>query len=543
MTIAELVFLRNDKSLLRFRLDRTEVCIGSHPTCDVVVPDPTVPEVAAILRDQGTHRFLLRDLTGGNLRVNNSPMDGEEIELQAGDTIGINPYSLTLQVRDVDAAKRQRFGHTQAMGHEVAMGDPCVLVFGGQRIEIPPEHPFNIGGHEDNALVIEDDFVSSFHCRITNQNGRWFISDLDSTNGTEVNGLRVREAELPIPATIKLGSISVSLEPKLPDPAKPRSTTAQDGRSTFRGMIGKSPATLRVFELAKRLAGSREPVLVLGDSGCGKELVARALHEESARSAGPFLALNCGALTSALIEGELFGHVKGAFTGALADKPGAFEATDGGTLFLDEIGEFPLELQPKLLRVLESGSVRRVGGTKEKPVSTRIVAATHRNLEDLVQSGHFREDLFHRLFVLSISIPPLKDRSEDILPLAEHFLESQSDRALRLTPDAEQALNQYSWPGNVRELRNVIVRAILMTDGDEIGESDLQFSRAAFTAAKDARRSVRRHDEAEREEILETLERTNGNRAEAARSLGLSKSTFHDRLKRHGIPLKFKSTK
>jgi DNA-binding NtrC family response regulator len=189
---------------------------------------------------------------------------------------------------------------------------------------------------------------------------------------------------------------------------------------------------------------------------------------------------------------------------------------------------------------LETSTVRRVGDTKERHVDTRIIAATHRNLEELVSEGSFREDLFHRLFVLSIPIPPLHERPEDILALAEHFITTQAPKPLVLSREAREAVLDYTWPGNIRELRNIIVRAILLTDGDEIGVQDLQFSKDAFTSrSKDARRSVRRHDEEERNQLLDALDAAKGNRAEAARILGVSKSTFHDRLKRYGIPLKF----
>jgi transcriptional regulator with GAF, ATPase, and Fis domain len=283
-------------------------------------------------------------------------------------------------------------------------------------------------------------------------------------------------------------------------------------------------------------------VLIAGESGCGKELVANALHEQSARAGKPFLALNCSAFTSSLIESDLFGHMKGAFTGAIADKAGAFEATDGGTLFLDEIGELPLELQPKLLRALESSVIRRVGGTREIRVDTRIIAATHRNLEELVASGDFREDLFHRLFVLSIRLPPLRERTDDILPLARHFLALQApERKLSLDAEAEKELLQYPWPGNIRELRNIIVRSILMNDGEVIKKDDLQFTKDAFSGrGKDARGSIRELESEERQKMIDALDQTEGNRAEAARILGISKSTFHDRLKRYGITIRAK---
>lgn len=291
----------------------------------------------------------------------------------------------------------------------------------------------------------------------------------------------------------------------------------------------------RVFDLIERFANATEPVLITGESGTGKELVARALHDASDRSEGPFLALNCGGLGHGLIEAELFGYMKGAFTGANQEKLGAFEATSGGTLFLDEIGELSLDLQPKLLRVLESSSIRRVGGTKEISVDTRIVAATHQNLQQRVEEGDFREDLFHRLFVLSIRTPPLSERPQDILPLARHFLKSAQKHRM-LDDSAEAKLTDYTWPGNIRELRNVMTRAVVMTAHDVITGDDLVFYGDAFTKrSKDARRSVRQRDQNERLRLVEALEKSGGNRAQAARNLGLSRSTLHDRLKRYGI--------
>jgi DNA-binding NtrC family response regulator len=539
---AELVFFRGDQSILHLRLDRAEVCIGSHATNDVVVPDPAVPDVAALLIDRGAWRYRLRDLTGGHLSVNHKPMDGDEIDLSDGDTIHIGPYDLSLKVRDGDSSSRPKHGRTQVLGQESGSAHDATITHQGKRYTISADKFFNIGGGEDNDLVIEDAFVSTFHCRVTCQNGRWFVSDLQSTNGTLVNGLRVREAELPTPATIKVGKALLTFEVRSKETAAIETTPPRDstGKRPIHGMIAESDAMRRVFDLIGRIADAREPVLIMGESGCGKELVARAVHDSSARSSKPYLALNCSAFTSSLIESELFGHVKGAFTGAISDKEGAFEATDGGTLFLDEIGELPLELQPKLLRVLESSSVRRVGGNREIKVDTRIVAATHRNLEELVDAGEFREDLFHRLFVLSISIPPLRERAEDILPLAHHFLRSQApERGPRLDDDAKERLLEYDWPGNIRELRNIIVRSILMTDGSVIRASDLVFSKTAFsTQARDARGSVRLIEGEERQKMIEALEKTEGNRAEAARILGVSKSTFHDRMRRYGIPSK-----
>ncbi len=526
--VAELVIEKNGQSLLHVRLTQAETYIGRMPTNDVVLPDDAVPDVAAVLLDRGAHRFMLRDASEGTLTLAGQPLPSDEIELTDGAVVGLGPYELRLKVRA--AAHRGR--DTRLMGGDEE-GTPnwqANLRHGGQVIRLS-SRPFNIGSSDDNDLVLEDSFVSSYHCRIANRRGRWILSDLDSTNGTKVNGLKVHEAELPIPATIEVGHAVLQLE-ALPEP----SATSP---MMFEGMIAASEAMRKVFRLIDRFADAREPVLVFGESGSGKELVARALHDRSRRRAEPYLALNCGALNSQLIESELFGHVRGAFTGALRDKVGAFEATSRGTLFLDEIGELPLDLQPKLLRVLETSTVRAVGSTKEVPVDTRIIAATHRNLEQMVQQGAFREDLFHRLFVLSLSISPLSQRPEDISALAEHFLQAHAPRPMSLANDARRVLESYDWPGNVRELRNVIVRAILMTDADTIRAADLQFTKDAFSRPlRDARRTLRNRDANERERILTTLEAVNGNKTEAARVLRMSKSTFYDRLRRYGITSK-----
>jgi DNA-binding NtrC family response regulator len=528
--ITELIITRSGETLLHMRVDRAEVCIGSNPTNDVVIPDASVPEAVALMMDRGAGRFRMRDLTAGRLRLNGAELDGEEFDMKAGDVLGIEDFSLALRVRADD--DRQHHGKTKALGDADGPGsDDAQIAYDGIEYRLTPRAPFNIGGNEDNDLIVEDPFISAYHARITNQNGRWFIHDLDSTNGTQVNGLKVREAELPTPAKIVVGKVTLDFS---------ASASNTDDDDAFYGMIAKSEKMHRIFAMVKRFAGAKEPVLVVGESGSGKELVARALHDASPRARGPYLALNCGALNPTVVESELFGHEEGAFTGADETKDGAFSATSGGTLFLDEIGELPLDLQPKLLRVLETQTVRRIGGTKEIPVDTRIVAATHRNLEELVEDGRFREDLFHRLFVLSLRVPPLTERPDDILPLTRHFLKTQSPRPLELTSDAEEALRDYTWPGNIRELRNVLVRAILMSDADRIDASDLQFSRDAFTTrSSDVRRKVRRQDEVERDKMLEILDACGGNRAEAARMLGVSKSTFHDRLKRHGIGNKF----
>lgn len=296
-----------------------------------------------------------------------------------------------------------------------------------------------------------------------------------------------------------------------------------------------------VFELIRRASAARHPVLITGESGTGKELVARALHTLSGR--GEFVPVNCGALPEQLLESEVFGHERGAFTGADRERPGLFEAADGGTLFLDEIGDLPLPLQPKLLRALESGEVRRVGATKSRRVDVRLLAATNRDLEAEVAEGRFREDVYWRLNVLQIHVPPLRERPADIPLLAEHFLEQaiadgSAGSEARLSPDAMGLLTAYAWPGNVRELRNAVGRAVTLASGEDIGPDHLpdRIVRASATASLVSTSAARRLPlaEVERAYIMEVLRSVGGNKSKAAEILGLDRKTLYRRLEEYG---------
>ena len=319
---------------------------------------------------------------------------------------------------------------------------------------------------------------------------------------------------------------------------------------SYRGLIGDSPALRQVQQLVARAAPADITVLVTGESGTGKELVARALHAESRRSRRAFLALNCAALPPELAETELFGHVKGAFTGAARDREGLFEAADGGTLFLDEIGDLAPAAQAKLLRVLESREVTRVGDTRAQPVDVRVVAATNRPLGELEREGRFRADLRYRLEVLTIALPPLRDRREDVLPLAVHLLaraaELQSRRAPTLSEPARAALLAHDWPGNVRELRNAMERALVLAAGPAIELADLPqaVSRSeapprsadAFTAALPLGEARRRaHDGFDREYLEAALARHDGNVSRTAQTLGVHRQSLQKMLRRVGL--------
>jgi len=306
-------------------------------------------------------------------------------------------------------------------------------------------------------------------------------------------------------------------------------------RQGFHGLVGESPAMQEVYALVERLAEVETTVLVTGASGTGKELVAEAIHETGGRRGKPLVRVNCSALTESLLESELFGHVKGAFTGAVADRVGRFAAADGGTIFLDEIGDITPQLQVRLLRVLENKEIERVGESVPRRVDVRIVAATNRDLPGLIAAGRFREDLYYRLRVVEVRLPPLRERASDIPLLARHFLEKLGSRLGRraegVSGEAMQLLLAYPWPGNVRELEHALERAIVVASSSLVTSGDLP------PEVRGGRAAGRRIDDLPLpERIRRALERAGGNRTEAARLLGWSRRTFYRRLAEHGIP-------
>ena len=306
---------------------------------------------------------------------------------------------------------------------------------------------------------------------------------------------------------------------------------------TFEGMLGASPQIQSVFDYIRKVAGSEAPVLIQGESGTGKEVASRAVHRLSRRKNGPFTAINCGAIPGTLIESELFGHEKGAFTGAHAQRLGRIEMAQGGTLLLDEIGELPLSLQVKLLRFLQEQTIERVGGRKEIRVDARVLAATNVDLKKAVADGKFREDLYYRVAVVTIKIPPLRERAGDTRLLADSLLANlvrESGRgSLKFSVDALRAIERYHWPGNVRELENRVRRAFIMTEGRQISADDLELTAAAEKASVGTLREAR--ETLEREMIEQSLRKNNGNISAAAADLGVSRPTFYELIEKLGI--------
>ncbi len=310
------------------------------------------------------------------------------------------------------------------------------------------------------------------------------------------------------------------------------------GAEERKGLVVRSEAMGRVLDLALRVAKVESTALITGESGVGKERIARLVHEESPRAARPFVAVNCGAVTETLLESELFGHARAAFTGADRERPGLFEAANGGTLFLDEVGEISPGMQVKLLRALQEREIRRVGENRSRPVDVRIVAATNRNLADEVAAGRFRQDLYYRLRVIELRVPPLRDRPEDVLPLARVFLAETARRMGRkltgFTPRAADQLLRYEWPGNVREVQNAVEHAVALSAGTRVDVDDLpEELRAAMPRPRPTGRT-RPLEDVEREYILAAVEGAGGNRTRAAADLGIGLATLKRKLQRYG---------
>ncbi len=399
------------------------------------------------------------------------------------------------------------------------------------RVSVSPAETLTVGTAEGNDLVLGDRTVSRFHLELARGEDGIEVRDLGSTNGTGYERARLSRAWVPPGAVLSLGHTRVRVD----DGARVTVELHEDG--SFAGLVGRTAVMRRLMARVKRAAHSDVAVLVVGESGCGKELVARALHEESARRAGPLVTVDCGALAPALVASELFGHERGAFTGADAQHVGAFERAHRGTLFLDEIGELPAELQPVLLGALERGRFRRVGGRKDVEVDVRVVAATHRDLRSEVNAGSFRLDLYYRLAVVTLQVPSLRERPEDVPVLVEHFLrEAGHDGpvAAVFPPDAMAALAAHRWPGNVRELRNVVEATLAMGEPPTLdGRAGPKPPLPGGASYREARRELL--DAFEREFVRALLARTGGNVSAAAREARMDRTYLIKLIARHAL--------
>ena len=437
---------------------------------------------------------------------------------------------------------------TRAQTPDLRLPDDIIVIVlngaqRGQRVRLVDR--LRVGKAPENDLVLNDDTVSRQHCELERSAQGVLVRDLGSTNHTRVGRTAVHEAVVESGATISVGGVDLSLR------VEPRQAVILPSESCkFGEALGHSISMRTIFGVLERIAPTDAAVLLEGETGTGKDVLARSIHQISQRREKPFVVVDCGAVSYSLIESELFGHERGAFTGAVALRQGAFELAGRGTVFLDEVGELPLDVQPKLLRVLESGEFRRVGGNKTLRAEARVVAATKRDLKLEVERGKFREDLYFRLAVVPVTVPPLRSRREDIPPLIDRFVDLARKRdasaSVSLSSATVAALAAHDWPGNVRELRNVLDRAIyIATAGGEREVRIVDLPVAAGTShtettnfeAGKSYREVREQFESdfERRYVSWLLDRHAGNISAAAREARMDRKHLYDLARRHGL--------
>ncbi len=396
----------------------------------------------------------------------------------------------------------------------------------------------SIGSHPSNGVRLDEKTVSRFHCEVGQDERGLFVRDLKSTNGTIVDGVLVEKGYLKHGSRLVLGKVELAVEFSGDIESVPLSDKNQ-----FGPLIGSSVPMRRVFTQLERAAGSDATVLINGETGTGKEAAAEAIHGASRRANGPFVVIDCGAIHPHLLESELFGHERGAFTGANESRAGAFEEANGGTIFLDELGELPLELQPRLLRVLEKREVRRVGQNDYRPVDVRVIAATHRDLRTLTNEGEFRPDLYYRLAVMSVRLPSLRERLDDLPMLADHLLGrlglSPRQRADMINEEMLTHLRVAAWPGNVRELRNYLERCMVLGEVVPMADGLADGTAPSVRINPHASYHEARKDgisDWERQYLLAVLAQHKGVKLAAiARTIGIDRHYFYRLLRRHRL--------
>ena len=538
--MAELVFFRRGEEVLRLALGEDRVVLGRGERCDVVIPDPEVSrQQVALHLEEG--RCVLQDLSGKGTVVAGEKITEGEVKDGADLVLGQwrAVFRKTSAGSDSDATelgpRTELLERADATDAPLMPAQVRLRTSSQETTHKLQTEAFTAGKDAGNDLVLNQRFVSGRHLKVTRQHNRFLVSDQRSTNGTWLGNVRLFEAEVPFFTTLRVGEGELIIEPAAQGASK--------GPTGTYGLIGTDPSMKGLVDLIDRVAPSTAAVSVFGESGTGKELVARAIHSQSNRSGAAFIPVNCAAISRELIESELFGHEKGAFTGALNARKGAFEEADGGTIFLDEIGELPLELQAKLLRALESGEIKRVGAPRPITVDVRVVAATNRDLLAMSREGKFREDLYYRLCVIPLNLPPLRARPGDLKLLTEHFLKLHAPRGQRvlLTPAAMQAIENHSWPGNVRELRNVIFRSLLLRKGQNIDVGDLTFDprpdQPRVSAELECTPGMTLEAQLARCErlIIESALKRYVSREKTARELDIGRSTLFKRLKEWGL--------
>lgn len=530
--MAVLKFFIGDKALFRHRLKPSRTIIGRLDRCDIALPSDEISRTHCFIEHRSDGWWLTDRSRHGTV------IGGKTIsrhQLKDGDQISLGGYTAIFETTPLSRAAgttativrpfHDEHEEIVELGEGVVTTNRVVLRVStgpkeGQEFELL-KPKLTLGG--DGAdLMLDRDLPE---CAVTLRVVRGRLMVAPSAMPIFLAGARIRMITPALAGEeLTVGPHRLVVESRTAD-VEPSPV------SCFGGAIGGTRVMQSLFGVLKRMAQHEAPVLLMGESGTGKELAARGLHEHGVRRGAPFVALNCAAVSDNLFESELFGHLKGSFTGAVANKGGAFQAADGGTLFLDEIGELRIASQAKLLRTLESGEVRRVGSSKSEYPDVRVVAATNRDLSAMVMNGEFRADLYFRLSVLSVEMPPLRKRKSDIAMLADAILKKQFP-GVTIDDSARQKLLTHRWPGNVRELRNVLTRAIVL-HGNVITPESLQFDHMSF--ATRPRRSPRKPSDEERTQIAEALTRNDGNRTHTARALGIPRSSLIYKIKRYGL--------
>ncbi len=561
---AELIAVNGPLAGTRYALGKGEILIGRAPTSNLVLSEPEIGWRHCQIRQQGD-RFLVIDLRS-SLGTYVNGMRSAERWLEDRDQIGIG--KTILMFRSGEAAAEDTIAAAAADTKPVLL-DACSLLFlfralAATSVEaqrdilqtqilrliadlLPSEDGLLLLGASASELLARyrerrSGYKSDFEPALSRVSNEGAFADVETQMigvplylaGTLGGALIIRIPDREIgrlsahletlTAVASLASIGFEANREI-ETLKVENALLQEQISTNTGIVGKSPMTRRILDLIDRLGPRDTTVLITGESGTGKELIARALHQSSLRRDHRFVAVNCAAMSETLFESELFGHEKGAFTGAIALKKGRFELAEGGTIFLDEIGELAPSLQAKLLRVLQQREFERVGGTQVHPLDIRVIAATNRDLADDVREGRFREDLYHRLNVVTLDSPPLRERKEDIPLLAQHFLQQSAARCKRqvdgLSPEAAEIMMQYSWPGNVRELENAMERAVVLGVSESVLPEDLPESLLEAAPRDTGAKYHSSVGHAKREAILDAYVQGNGDYKQAARLLGL----------------------
>ncbi len=529
---ATLSIIRSGQESVVIRLEKSEIKIGSSLFCDISLPQSGLEEFHFEVLGKGDS-YYLRPSGNSRLTLNKKTAEGE-CRLGDGDVISAGQLSFLFHQKTVQYSGSTAILQDERCPQNISNAFLILKNENGEKIfEIKGSAQTVLGSGEDADIRIDDRYVSERHCTFFLDKGICFIKDNLSRNGTYVNGIKTMEAEIKNGSVIRVGKTELIFRTE-----GDSLNLAIDDKNEFCGILGYSSRMKELFAIIKKVAPTELPVLITGESGTGKELVARAIFKNSHRADKVFIPINCSSIAKDVIESELFGHIKGSFTGALNNRKGIFEEATDGTVFLDEIGDMPIELQAKLLRAVEYGEIRPVGSNRPISVNTRIISATNRNLEEASRNEQFREDLYYRLGVVHIYIPALRERKEDIIPIAEIFLKRFApSRNLSFTTAAKEKLLSYNWPGNVRELKNVLIRSILFAKGDEIDEQYIIFRSTVlrdYINYADRYIKVKPLALVEKEVILNALNIYNNDLNLVSERLGIGVSELREKIKRYG---------